>query len=338
MTISRLVKATGYIAMVSVSLANAGYALADQAAASTQSVEEQLVDTLTDLSHGPYAGYRANHAKGLMVSGTFTPSAGAAKLTKAPHLQGGVKKVLVRFSDGTGVPTIPDAAPGNVHGMAIRFFQSEDNFTDIVAISVNGFPAATPEDFLAFLKAAGASGPGVAKPTPLDEFLKTHPAALKFVTSIKYPVSFATQPFYGLNAFKFTNGKGDVHFGRYYIIPVAGEHDLSDADTANESPNYLFDDLEARLKKGVIKYRIAVQLAAKGDPVNDMTAIWPNNRKMVDLGTLTLRAEVPNSKDEEKTVMFSPTNLIDGIDSSDDPILAARPIAYAISFGRRSAQ
>ena len=338
MKITKLTTKTFYSAMLTLFLGSAGVAWAEKMPTSNKSVEEQLVDTFTELANGPYPGYRANHAKGVMLSGTFMPAASAASVTKALHLQGGVKKVIVRLSDGTGVPNISDAALGNVHGMAIRFFLSEDNFTDIVAISANTFPAATPEDFLAFLKAAGASGPDVPKPTPLDKFLNTHPAAMRFVKSIKYPVSFATSPFYGLDAFRFTTAKGETRFGRYHITPVAGEHYLSAEEVAKASTDYLMNDLQTRLKKGEVKYRISVQLAEKGDSIDDMTAAWPDDRKMVDLGTLTLKSELPNSKEEEKTVMFSPTNLIDGIDSSDDPILAARPIAYAISFGRRTGQ
>jgi catalase len=246
--------------------------------------------------------------------------------------------VLVRFSDGTGVPNIPDAAPGNVHGMAIRFFLPDESSTDIVALSVNAFPAATPEDFLAFLKAAGASGPDAPKPTHMDKFMQSHPAAVKFVKSITYPASFATQTFYGLDAFRFTNAEGVSRYGRYRITPMAGEHMLTDAEAAKAGPDYLMDELPARLKKHPVKYRISVQLAEKGDNVNDITAIWPDDRKEVALGVLTLKAAVPDSKEEEKTLMFSPMNVTDGIDGSDDPILAARPIAYAISFGRRNGQ
>ncbi len=316
----------------------ASHAFADTATSDTP-VEEQLVDTLTALAHGPYPGYRANHAKGIMATGTFHPAAGAADLSKAAHLRGADSKVLVRFSDGTGVPTIPDAAPNNVHGMAIRFYLPDGSFTDIVALSVNAFPAATPEGFLAFLKAAGASGPGAPKPTPMDTFLKSHPAAVKFVsTPMPAPVSFATQAFYGLDAFRFTNAKGKSRYARYRILPMAGEHTLPDAQAAKLSPDYLMMDLPARLDKEPVRFRITAQLAEKGDKVNDITAIWPDDRPQVELGVLTLNAAMPDSKEEEKTIMFSPLNVTDGIKGSDAPILAARPIAYSISFGRRNGQ
>jgi catalase len=315
----------------------AGFSYADSAA--DKSVAEQLVDTMTTLAHGPYKGYRANHAKGIMVTGMFTPAPGAAALSKAPHLQKAASPVVVRFSDATGVPNIPDASTNaNPHGMAIRFQQKDGNFSDIVAISVNGFPAATPEEFLAFLNAVAASGPNAPNPSPVEKFLGTHPAALKFVTTPKpAPVSFGTLSFYGINAFNFINAKGESHYGRYRIVPVAGQKELSEEAAAKASPNYLFEELPARLKKGKVKFKLLVQLAEKGDVVTDGTAVWPDDRKLVELGTITLSAIINHSDEVEKSLMFSPLNLPQGIDPSDDPILMTRPAAYAISFGRRTA-
>ena len=38
-------------------------------------VAVQLVDTLTELAQGPHKGFRSNHAKGVVVTGSFTPTA-----------------------------------------------------------------------------------------------------------------------------------------------------------------------------------------------------------------------------------------------------------------------
>lgn len=63
-----------------------------------------------------------------------------------------------------------------------------------------------PESSNPVLNAVAASDPNAAKPSPVEQFLGSHPAAQKFVTTPKpAPVSFATQAFYGINAFKFTN-------------------------------------------------------------------------------------------------------------------------------------
>ena len=318
-------------------LGSAGLAAADEVTTAAKPVTEQLVDTMTKLANGPYKGFRANHAKGIMAEGTFTPSAEAAGVSKAPHLQGAASPVLVRFSDATGVPTIADAS-GNAmpKGMAIRFTLPDGGITDIVAISVNGFPAATPEDFLGLLNAVAASGPDVASPKPVEQFLASHPAAMKFVSTPKpAPVSFATESFFGVNAFAFTNAKGETQYGRYRIVPVAGTQFLTDEEAAKQAPNYLMDELPARLGKQEAKYRIVLQLAAPGDSVDDPTAVWPDDRKQVELGVLTLKSAVANSQEAERTIMFNPLVLPDGIAPSNDPVLLARPGAYAVSYGRR---
>ena len=327
--------------IISLSISSA-YALnaSTPVAESTKPVTEQLVNTMTKL-FGTHDGYRSNHAKGIVVLGDFTPAKTAASLTKAAHLQTTKSPVIVRFSDATGVPTIPDA-DGNAFpkGIAIRFTLPDSTTTDIVSISTNGFPAATPEDFLGLLNAVAASGADATKPAPkpapIETFLETHPAAKAFVTMPKLPpVSFATQGFYGVNAFKFTNAKGETHYGRYRIMPVKGQQFLSAEAAKKTTPNYLFEDLPKRLAKKPVQYKLSVQLADKTDNVNDATAVWPDSRKQVLLGTLTLKTVDADGVKFEKATMFNPLTLVDGIEASADPILLARPAAYAVSYGKR---
>jgi catalase len=301
---------------------------------------EQIVNTLTKLSGGPYKGYRANHAKGIVLQGEFVPTASAASISKAVHLQAKASPATVRFSDATGLPTIPDA-DGNSFpkGMAIRFQLQDGAYTDIVSISTNGFPAANPEDFLGLLNAVAASGPEASKPSPVEQFLGSHPAALAFVQMPKpAPVSFATQSYFGVNAFKFTNAQGETQYGRYRITPLNGAAFLTKDQTSKAAPNYLVDELAQRLSKAPAQFKITVQLADKGDVVNDPTVVWPDTRKQVELGTLTLKNLDVNGVSFEKATMFNPLALVDGIDVSDDPILLARPAAYAVSYGRRLGQ
>lgn len=324
---------------LALSISNA-YAENAAIAEGDKPVTEQIVNTLTKLSGGPHHGYRANHAKGIVVQGEFVPAKSAAGLSKAVHLQTKPSPVTVRFSNATGVPTIPDA-DGNAFpkGIAIRFQLADGAYTDIVSISTNGFPAAKPEDFLGLLNAIATSGSDAIKPTPVEQFLGSHPAALAFVKMPKpAPVSFATQAFYGVNAFKFTNAKGQVQYGRYRIMPVNGAQFLSKEETAKAAPNYLVDELPARLSKAPSKFNITVQLAEKGDDVNDPTMVWPETRKQVELGTLTLNNVDANGVMFEKTTMFNPLTLVDGIEASEDPILLARPGAYAVSYSRRLGQ
>lgn len=298
-----------------------------------------LVDAFNKLAGGPHPGFRANHAKGMLVTGTFTPAKSAPSLSKAPHFATPVP-VLVRFSDPTGVPTIPDASPdASPHGMAIRFKLPNGSSTDIVAISVNGFPVSTPQDFLSLLTAIANSGPGAKKPTPVEQFLAAHPTTAKFVsTPLPPPQSLATLAFYGVNAFKFTNAKGVSRFARYQILPEAGEHALSSAEAAKAEPNYLFDDLPKRIQAAPVKYRLVAQLAKEGDPTDDPAAVWPADRPILELGEISLTAVAPDQVKQQKALLYNPLALVPGIEASADPILAARPPAYAVSYSQRAGQ
>jgi catalase len=146
-----------------------------------------LLDTLDKLAGGLHPGFRPVHAKGAMYSGTFTPSPGAAKLTRAPHATRPSTPVTVRFSASAGIPSVADNDPmgASPQGMAVRFHLADHVHTDIIAQSHDGFPARTGEEFLEFLRAAAASGPGGPTPPPIVAFLAAHPAAKAFVEAPK---------------------------------------------------------------------------------------------------------------------------------------------------------
>jgi catalase len=299
-------------------------------------VAQQIADTFVQL-FGSHPGFRLTHAKGIICNGKFTPAASAAAISKAAHLHGEPVAVVVRFSNSTGIPTIPD---GDRHatpkGIAIRFTLPDGSSTDIVANSANGFPAATPEDFLAFLKSLAATHPDSPHPNAFEQFLAAHPSTAKFVmTPTPTPTSFATEKYFGNNAFKFVNQDGKVQFGRYQIVPVAGESHMDDAASAKEPPNFLMDEIKDRLGKGPVEFRLIVQLAAAGDPTNDATKTWPDDRPTVELGTINLSSVDPKSDDVQRALAFDPTNLIDGIELSDDPLLPMRSAVYAISVKHR---
>ena len=335
---ARQLRAAVASSLVTLLIASTTAFAADAPPADQKPLPVALVDALNKLAGGPHPGFRANHAKGVLVTGTFTPAKTAPSLSKAPHLAASSPvPVLVRFSDTTGVPTIPDASPdASPHGMAIRFKLPDGSSTDIVSISANSFPVATPEDFLALLTAISQSGPGVPKPTPVDQFVGSHPATLKFVTTPRpAPESFATLAFYGVNAFKFTNAKGVSHYARYQILPVAGEHALAPAEAKKADPNYLMDELPKRLAAGPVKFRLLAQVAKDSDTTNDATAVWPPDRPLIELGVITLTATEKDQVKAQKTLLYNPLLLPPGIEASADPILLARPPAYAVSFARR---
>src|ERR1700730_10727568 len=270
----------------------------------------RLVDQMNAL-YGAHPGVRANHAKGAVFEGMFTPTQGADALSSAVFLKGAPTPLVIRFSNSGGVPDAPDTHPsiGGVRGMAIKFRLSDRGEADMVCISANGFPVGTGEDFLALLQAVGASGPDVAKPTPVEKFLSAHPAALAFVTTPRpVAVSYATQPFFGVNAFKFTNAQGTSKFGRYRIVPESGPAYVSDEEAAKRPPNALADNLRASLDKGPVKFRLLVQVAAAGDSTTDATKVWPASRPTVELGEIAV-IKALDTKKVENELLFLPTNV-----------------------------
>jgi catalase len=288
---------------------------------------------------GPHPGFRPVHAKGALVTGTFSPSNEAALLTRAPHANRESTPVTVRFSDSAGIPLIPDNDPNaNPRGFGLRFHLAERVHTDIVAHSANGFPARNGEEFLGLLRGIATSDPANLAGSALEAFLGSHPKALAFVQLPKpAPSSFGHESYFGLTAMKFTNKNGVSKFGRYSILPEAGNDFLDDATAAGKSANYLFDELTERLAKGPIKFKVVVQVAGDGDVVDDATVAWPAERKVVELGTIALTERVANDAGEQKHIIFDPIPRVDGIEPSDDPLLELRAAVYLLSGRRRRA-
>jgi catalase len=288
---------------------------------------------------GVHPGFRPTHAKGVLLAGTFTPSAAAASLTRASHMTRDSTPVTVRFSDFTGIPVIPDNDPNaSPRGCAVRFHLAERVHTDIVAHSVNAFPTRTGEEFLEFLRALAASDPKNLAGSRLEAFLGSHPKTLAFVQFPKpAPVSFAKEQYFGIAAMRFTNKDGQSRYARYRIVPEGGAEFLSDAAAAAKGPNFLFDELADRIGKGPIKFHVVAQLANPGDNVSDATDQWPEDRSMLDLGTIALTAPVAHDAQEQQHLIFDPIPRLDGIEASDDPLFEVRAALYLISGRRRRA-
>ena len=289
---------------------------------------------------GQHPGFRPAHAKGTMLVGTFTPTAAAKGLSTAKHFNEPSTPVVLRFSDSTGVPLIPDN-DGNAKplGFAVRFMLGERVHTDIIGHSTDGFPTHTGDEFLEFLKALASSDPANLAGSPLEAFLGSHPAALAFVQAPKpFAASFAQEKFFGVTAMEFTNAAGTKQFGRYRIVPVAGTSYLSDEEAKAKGANYLFEEIGERVAKGPVEFKVMAQLAAAGDVVDDATIHWPEDRRVVELGTIALTAPVADDAHEQQRIIFDPIPRVDGIEPSDDPLLELRAAVYLISGRRRRSE
>ncbi|MFC6387774.1 catalase family peroxidase [Methylorubrum zatmanii] len=296
---------------------------------------EQTVDAMNKL-WGRHPGLRANHAKGVVLQGSFTPTPEAAKLSKASLFAGPAVTVTVRFSDGTGLPTIADGAKeARPHGFSAKFKLADGGEVDMVLNSLPHFPVATGEEFRDLLVAISQSGPDVPSPKPVETFRASHPAVAAAVGALTTPESFARQAYNGVNAFVFVDAAGKRQAFRWRVEPVAGIATLNAEEAGKRPANFLQEEIVARVAKEPVAFRFLAQLAEPGDPTHDATKPWPKERRMVEMGTLTLTQAVPDSASAEKALLFLPNALTDGIEVSDDPLIDARVQAYAVSFGRR---
>ena len=295
---------------------------------------EQMVEAL----HSAFGTHhvRAVHAKGIILVGTFTPSDQGKTLSTAPLFAGPQLPVTVRFSDFTGIPNIPDtAAEANPRGLAIKFRLPDGSDTDIVSHSFNGFPTANADEFRQLLLALAASGSAAAKPTPLDTFLGSHPIAKAFLTTQKpAPVSYAALAYFGVNAFKYTNAAGKAAYVRYRFLPVAGEQFLGAEDLARKGPNYLQEEMPARLAVGPVRFDWYAQIAGIGNVIDNPSIAWPESNALVKLGMISVERMASQSADTDRATLFIPSNVPAGIETAD-PMLDVRSAAYPISFGER---
>jgi len=301
-------------------------------------IHAQLVEALRALA-GSHPGFRPVHAKGIVCSGNFRGSPDARRVTRAPHFQGQPVPTTIRFANASGDPDVHDGLP-NVRSLAVKFQLADGKSADILANTVEGFLVRTPEEFLEFLRAQ-LPDPATGKPSPdaVPRFIGSHPATGAFIERLMkkpVPASYAQAGYHAEHAFRFTAADGTSRFGRYRWTPEAGETYLSSDDAGKRGPNFLRDELETRLRSGPAVYRLLLQLAEAGDPTDDVTALWPETRPLVELGRLEVTSISPTSAADERRLVFDPSNRADGIDLSADPILLVRSAAYSVSYDHRS--
>ncbi|HEY2296719.1 MAG TPA: catalase family peroxidase [Jatrophihabitans sp.] len=300
---------------------------------------ERLPAQLVNDFHAAFGEHhaRAVHTKGLILQGTYTPSAEARELCRAPLFLESSVPVVVRFSDFTGLPDIPDTKlNANPRGFAIKFLMSDGSNTDIVNHSFNGFPVSTSSDFSTLLQAIAHSG---GEPTPgseLAEFLSSHPIAKTFLTTqTQLPQSWATTSFYSVNAVQFTDAQGRNRFVRYQFIPEAGEHSLASGEEATKSADYLSEELVARLAANPVRFTWYAQIADDSDVIDDPATPWPADRQRVSLGQIVIDQVGPNSQEADRSLAFMPGTLPPGIEFAD-PMLTIRNASYPNSFQERN--
>jgi catalase len=299
----------------------------------------EIVDAINDLN-GAHDGQRAVHAKGILCTAAFTATADAARLCRAPHLQGGTLRAHVRFSNGSGKPDGHDGDRDG-RGLAVKVYAPDGTTTDLVAITLPVFFVRTPEDFLDFTRLRRPD-PETGQPDMerLGAWLGEHPeaqGALQHSLAAPPAASYAQLRYHAIHAFRWTAPDGSERYVRYRFEPEAGEASAGADAAESRPPDYLQDELRERLEAGPVVFSVHVDIAAEDDPTDDPTQAWPEERESAEVGRLEITAETSDRDQGDDVLVFDPTRVADGIGLSGDRILRARPGAYAVSVQRRVA-
>lgn len=296
-----------------------------------------LIDTF-ETSYGIHPGYRRNHAKGVCVEGWFDSNGNGAQISRAAVFAPQARTpVIGRFAIPGSNPSAPDASvPIRSFALLFQLHDGEQWRTGMNSAPL--FPVRTPAEFYQQL-VASKPDPATGKPDPakLDAFYRAHPDTQPFrqwVGAHPPSSSFANTSFYSVDAFVATDAAGHTHAVRWDVVPDARYEPETAAQKTQ--PDFLSDDLDARLAAGPLRWHLVLTVAAPADPTDDATLAWPATRERIDAGTLVLQHASPQRDGLCRDVNYDPTVLPDGLKPSDDPLLAARSAAYAVSFNRRT--
>ncbi|HEY8382614.1 MAG TPA: catalase [Microvirga sp.] len=298
---------------------------------------EAIVDALFAVA-GNHKGVRASGAKGFCVKGTFTPSAEAPSLSKAPHFAKPTA-MTARFSMGGGNPTISDKTKPTTRGFAMDFEDASGPMT-FYFVSAPVFSTKTPRQLLDFVTVRLPGPDGKPDAEKIRAFATSNPETTRqaaWLNGRPVPASFAGVDYWGVHAYTLTNGRGEAKIAKLKAVAGAGQLGLTDDDLKAKPDNFYADELKERLERGVVTFDFVAILGEPDDPTGDATAFWPEeNRKSVKLGTIAVAALEANAVCDGKT--SDPViNLPEGVAGpANDPMFEIRSPAYAISRSRRA--
>ncbi len=324
------------LAGVFVALGATGPAAAQTAAAPAGTNPVAVVDSM-EAVFGVTKAKRRNHTKGLCAAGSFSANAEGARFSRSPLLAGGNNvPVVARFSLAGGRSGIPDAAR-NPRGLGLQFQLPGGVMHQMAMLNVPVFAADNPVSFHARLDAdrpdPATGKPDLAKQKAVAEQYSDNKALGAWLGQHRPPPSYANAAFYSLHAFKFSNAKNEAKWVKWRFEPRDGVVELSDEAMKAAAPNFLEAALTERLAKGPAEWDLVLTLAEPGDALDNPTKAWPVGRTEVKVGVLSLKS---SGGDACEAINYDPLVLSAGIEpSADDPVLAFRSGAYAVSWARR---
>lgn len=309
-----------------------------------------LNETLQVLVHNKILE-RPVHVKGYGAFGYFQTTQSMREYTKLSFLQSAGQRVAAaaRFSLAVSNKGTPDTLRG-MRGFSVKFYTQEKPF-DLVC---NHLPVLFVRDGIRFPDAIASFSPSpvnnLSDPERFWGFIARAPEATHFITWLYSDVgtvkSFRNMRGFGINTYVWINADGVRRYVKYHWKPLAGERyiDRQEAELlACRNPDYSGRDLYDALAAGnPFQYELCVQLMDPEDTAElpydplDCTKVWDEQQyPLMPAGRLTLDRNPDNYMEQVEKVAFSPANLLEGAELSDDKLLQARANIYWDSQRRR---
>lgn len=294
---------------------------------------------------------RPVHAKGFGAFGYFQTIYPMSEHTKLSFLQNSNEKipVMVRFSLAVSTKGTPDTSR-NVRGFATKFYTKEGVF-DLLC---NHLPVFSVRDPMRFPETINALLPSpknnLIDPDRFWDFVARAPESIHFVVRLYSDAGTAKSlrhiPGHSVNTYVWRNAQGYRKYVKYHWYPFEGVQFITSEEAnklAAENPDYSGKDLYDTIEAGkAVEYGLYVQLMdpkdethLSYDPLDD-TKVWDEKEyPLIPVGKMVLNKNPENYKEQVEKVAFSPSNLLDGAELSDDKMLQGRANIYSDSQRRR---
>jgi catalase len=284
---------------------------------------------------GPALGHRRNHAKGICFTGVFEANGAGSTLSKAPVFVRGQYPIVGRFNLASANLSAPDATV-RVRGMGLQITTPDGQMWRSAMIDAPFFPVSTPRALYELTVASGSKDPDAMK-----NFVAAHAELANFgawAQSAPWTGSYAEERYNSLNSFTFTNASGATSTVRWSLLPAAQPVAVQPDELAKGGPDVLEQEITQRVKSGPLHWALVVTVANPNDPTSDPSKAWPQERRTLEVGTLTVQQIEPEQDGPCRDINYDPTILPSGISTSDDPFPAARSSAYRRSYDLRTAE
>jgi catalase len=297
----------------------------------------ELVYSL-EQAYGVYKGQRRNHTKGVGALGSFVGTQEATAYSCSTMFSGQPVEVVARFSLAGGNAHSSDKER-SARGMALEFRLPNGHLQHMTMLHTPMFFAAVPRTFFdKFVSLTPDPDTGKPNPARYKAFVSSHPdtnSQNHFLADENPPPNYANSAFFGIHSFKFVNAEMRTTIVRWRFVPHDGVKHLSDEELKSMPADFLEQALIQRVKSHPVKWDMIVTIGQPGDPEDDPTVLWPQDRKEFRAGTLTVTSAMPQEDAASYSINYDPLVMADGIAATNDPILQARSSSYGVSHSRR---